>query len=226
MKSILNEGFLSSIKSSFQAYNKYGARSNRKLIPLHEWFAKNITESLGGNYSCMSLGIGKEYKIDGKYYPKTVDITILLDSKPIVVVSVKFVTSNYSQNSNNYFENLLGETANIRRAGVGFAHFIVLMAHTPYYTKAAGNRRGDLAKIEKLSGRHIAKYVKLFKDQDFPHRPDVLGMAIIDFDSEGEPKFADLRELGLQEDIIKIVQHDFSILTFLEKVISLCKLKS
>ncbi len=225
MRKDLKEGFLSAIKDTFYAYNKYGARSNRKLIPIHTWFAKEIVSELGDDYSSMSLGADKEYEIEGKYYPKTLDITIFSKTRPIVALSFKFVTSNYAQNSNNYFENLLGETANIRRSGVGFVHFLVLRGHTPYYDKAAGNKRGELKRTEILSEHHIKKYIKLFKDLDYPHKPDVLGMAIIDFDSNNIPHFTDLKRLGLQEETIAIIESDFSIETFIKKVKALCELK-
>lgn len=226
MKKDLKEGFLNSIKDSFFAYNKYGARSNKKLIPIHTWFANEIISGLENNYSSRSLGNGGEYEIEGKYYPKTLDITIFYNQNPIVTLGFKFVTSNYAQNSNNYFENLLGETANIRRIGVGFVHFLVLRGHTPYYDKAAGNRRGNLKKIEVLSEHHIKKYIRLFKDLDFPHKPDVLGMAIIDFDAKNNPYFTNLGELSLEEETIKILESDFSVETFINKVKALCKLKS
>uniref|UniRef100_A0A7C4U863 Uncharacterized protein n=1 Tax=candidate division WOR-3 bacterium TaxID=2052148 RepID=A0A7C4U863_UNCW3 len=221
----LKEGFLNAIKATFYAYNKYGARSNKKLIPIHTWFAKEIISELGNDYSSMSLGTGGEYEIEGKYYPKLLDITFFSNEKPIVTLSFKFVTSNYAQNSNNYFENLLGETANIRRIGVGFVHFLVLRGHTPYYDKAAGNKRGKLKKMEILSEHHIEKYIKLFKDCDFPHRPDVLGIAIIDFDSKNNPYFTDLKKLGLQDETIRIIESEFSIETFIKKVRALCELK-
>ncbi len=221
----LREHFLNAIEDSFYAYNKYGARSNKKLIPIHSWFANEIISGLGDYYTAMSLGSGKEYKIEGKYYPKKLDITIFSNQKPVVTLSFKFVTSNYAQNSNNYFENLLGETANIRRIGVGFVHFLVLRGNTPYYDKAARNKRGKLKKIEILSEQLIKKYIKLFKDIDLPHKPDVLGIAIIDFRAESKPYFTDLKELGLQEETIRILESEFSIETFIKKVRALCELK-
>jgi hypothetical protein len=225
MKKDLKKGFLNAIKDTFCAYNNYGARSNKKLIPIHTWFANEIISELGNDYSSMSLGKDGEYEIEGKYYSKKEDITVLNNQKPIVTLSFKFVTSNYAQNSNNYFENLLGETANIRRIGVGFAHFLVLRGDTPYYDKAAGNARGQLKKIEKLSEHHIEKYIKLFKDEDFPHRPDVLGIAIIDFNIDGDPRFTDLKTLKLQEETIKILELEFSVKTFIRRVRALCELK-
>ncbi|MDP2362788.1 MAG: hypothetical protein Q8M94_03350, partial [Ignavibacteria bacterium] len=135
-------------------------------------------------------------------------------------------TSNYKQNSNNYFENLLGETANIRRVNIGFAHFLVLRAHTPYYYKNKGNLRGKEKKIEILNENDLAKYIKLFNDLDFPHKPEVLGMAIIDFDKRGRAHFEDLKNLNLAVETKNILENQLSITNFIEKVIALCKLKS
>lgn len=110
--------FLAAISKSFSAYNTSGARSNKKLLPIHRWFAEAIGRHLGRGYSVKSLGKGGESTVAGKYYPKTVDVAIFKGEKVMVIISFKFVTSNYKQNSNNYFENLLGETANIRRVNV------------------------------------------------------------------------------------------------------------
>lgn len=222
----LQKSFLAAIKDTFYAYNKFGARSPKKLIPIHTWFAKEIISGFGDTYSVKSLGTGGEYIIEGKYYPKRLDIAVFYNQKPIVTLSFKFVTSNYAQNSNNYFENLLGETANIRRIGVGFVHFLILRGHAPYYDKAAGNKRGELKKTEILSEHQIQKYIKLFKDQDFPHKPDVLGIAIIDFDTKGDPHFTDLKELGIEKETITILEDNFSIEMFIKRVKALCNLKS
>jgi len=182
------QSFINAISKTFKAYNKYGARSNKKLIPIHKWFAQTINEKLDNTYAVMSLGKGGEYKLDGKYYPKILDISIFKKIKQqkqiIATISFKFVTSNYKQNINNYFEGLLGETANIRRVNVGFTHFLVLRAYTPYYDKNRGNLRGTLKKTETLKEKNLLKYIKLFQDLDFPHKPEVLGIAIIDFDKK------------------------------------------
>lgn len=190
----METSFLKAISETFLAYNNYGARSNKKLFSIHKWFAEIIAKQLGNGYSVRSLGMGGEFKINGKYYPKTLDISIFKKNKIIATISFKFVTSNYKQNSNNYFENLLGETANVRRVNVGFAHFLVLRAHTPYYDKNKGNLRGKEKKIEIINDSDLSKYIKLFNDLDFPHKPEVLGMAIIDFDKKGKAYFEDLKE--------------------------------
>lgn len=222
----MKNSFLKAISATFNAYNTFGARSNKKLIPIHKWFADVMENKLDANYSVRSLGKDGEFKLDGKYYPKTLDIAILKNQKIVVTISFKFVTSNYKQNSNNYFENLLGETANIRRINVGFAHFLVLRAHTPYYDKNKGNLRGSQKKIEILTENDLIKYIKLFKDLDFPHKPEVLGIAVIDFDKNDRAYFVDLTTLGLSEDTKSILQNDLSLENFVEKTVALCKLKS
>lgn len=214
------------ISKTFRAYNAFGARSNKKLIPIHKWFANVIESKLGKGYSVKSLGKDGEFKLDGKYYPKTLDISIFKNQKIIVTISFKFVTSNYKQNSNNYFENLLGETANIRRVNVGFAHFLVLRERTPYYDKNKGNLRGKEKKIEILNENDLVKYVKLFNDLDFPHKPEVLGMAIIDFDKQGRAYFGNLKSLGLTEETKNVLENQLSIENFIGKVVALCRLKS
>ncbi|MCD6417666.1 hypothetical protein J7M00_02650, partial [bacterium] len=167
----LETSFLRALTKTFKAYKEYGARSNKKLIPIHSWITKTIREKLSNEFEVSSLGDGGEQRIEGLYYPKKLDIAVLRNRKIISTISFKFVTSNYKQNSNNYFENLLGETANIRRVNVGFAHLLVLRAETPYY-----DRTGIVKKIEKISEDDISKYIRLFTDFEFPHKPEVLSI--------------------------------------------------
>ncbi len=228
-KTDINKNFLSAIKKSFVAHNKPGgARSPKKLVPIHKFLAETIQKKLGKKYSVKSFGVGdgKEFKFDGKYTSKDLDIAIFCNKKLTATVSFKFVTSNYKQNANNYFENLLGETANVRRRNIGFAHFLVLRGHTPYFSKNSGNKRGELKKIEILNENNLLKYVKLFRDLDFPHKPDLLGIAVLDFDKNGNPDFVDLDEFDFSDETKKLLQTNFSLVTFLEKFEHLVKLKS
>jgi hypothetical protein len=221
----VNKSFLKAIAETFKAYNESGARSNKKLIPIHKWFAKHLEDNLGKGYSILSLGNGGEANLNGKYYPKNLDISVIKDNKILTTISFKFVTSNYKQNANNYFENLLGETANIRRVNVGFAHFLVLRAKTPYYNKNKGNLRGETIKIETLNDKDISKYIKLFQDNDFPHKPDVLGISILDFDESGKPTITDLNNLGISKDNQNTLNKELCLGKFLDRFIALCKLK-
>jgi len=222
----LEEKFLQALTETFNAYNKYGARSNKKLIPVHSWIAKTVNSCLNGEFKVDSLGNGGEQTLNGKYYPKNLDITVSKNEKILSTISFKFVTSNYKQNGNNYFENLLGETANIRRVNVGFAHLIVLRGHTPYYDKNKGNLRGEQTKTEILNEHDLAKYIKLFTDQDFPHKPDVLGIIVIDVDNSNKCILADLNQLSLSRETQEVLINELSLEKFIDRFVALCRLKA
>ena len=111
------------------------SRSTAKLKSLHGHIANDLKNILGEDYNVKSQGIGddREGTIEGKYYPKKVDITIYKENKPIAGYAVKFVMRNYSQNSNNYFENMLGETANIRMNSIPYFQIFIIFDKVPYY---------------------------------------------------------------------------------------------
>lgn len=225
------EDFLKALQVSFAAYEKRGgARSTKKLIPPHRFLSHDIGRRLGDGFSVRSLGVGdgKEVKFSGKYYPKDLDIAVLKEEKVLATISFKFVTSNYKQNANNYFENLMGEAANIRREGVGFAHLLVLRGHTPYFSKNKGNLRGKEQKIEIIKEKDIQKYVRLWKDLDFPHKPDLFGICILEVGKNKQPVFADVEnsEFEFSSETIHLLRTDFSLKTFLEKFKYLVQLKA
>ena len=156
-----NNEFMKVLKSSFLTYLNTSARSNKKLKVLHGAIAKDLYQRLGGNYQIKALGFGagKEAKIDGRYMEKTVDISIFKDGKALGGVAVKYIMSNYSQNSNNYFEGMLGETANLRTKSKAYFQIVILPKNVPYFKKD-----GTISKIEKITAHNIDKYLKLSQD--------------------------------------------------------------
>ncbi len=160
---MLNKNFLKALTNSFQTYLKTGARSNEKLKILHGRIANDINSILGKDYKIHSLGFaeGKEIKIQGRYINKAVDLTIKHREKIIAGIAVKFVMSNYSQNSNNYFENMLGETANIKCAKIPYFQILILPNELPYY-----KNNGEISKIEKITETNLKKYVVLSQDNE------------------------------------------------------------
>lgn len=175
-----NNQFLQTVKQSFLKFLKTHSRSNKKLIVLHGAIAKDIKDKLGDRYKIKSLGAGdgKEGKLDGRYMEKTVDILISKDGDGLVGIGVKFVMNNYSQNSNNYFENMLGETANIRTNNKDYFQILILPDEMPYY-----NNKGIITKWEKLTTHNIDKYIALSKDNAsrFFHTPVKTLLLIIKF---------------------------------------------
>ena len=156
-----NQEFLNVVGNSFKKFLETGSRSNEKLKILHGAIANDLKKRLGGSYSIQSIGIGngKEMKIEGRYIDKDVDITILKKTKPIAGIGVKFVMQNYSQNSNNYFENMLGETANIRCANIPYFQIFIIPDKIPYY-----KNDGTFQKWEEFTEHNSAKYLTLSND--------------------------------------------------------------
>ena len=165
-----NQEFLTVVGDSFKKFLETGSRSNEKLKILHGAIAKDLKERLGNGYYVQSLGVGngKELKLYGRYIDKAVDITILKNCNPIAGIGVKFVMQNYSQNSNNYFENMLGETANIRCANIPYFQIFIIPDKLPYY-----KNDGTIQKWEEITTHNSAKYVTLSKDdiQTSVHTP-------------------------------------------------------
>jgi hypothetical protein len=213
------------LQESYRRYLLDGARSTSKLLPLHK--------SLGGTFKKLHPTanlISKwgewdgELKSPGAYYPKNVDIaavvgkvscagsTYTVDSKDQILglLGIKFVVTNFKQNANNYFENLMGETANIQQLGIPYSHFIALPVEIPWLKKD-----GSVARIETLTAADIAKYKKLMSGPDGVHKPASISIALVEFDSNfqtltllkdealndicpGSSDFLGLHNLGLQ----------------------------
>ena len=223
----IDDRFLSAVRESYSRYNQHGARSNEKLRPIHQWLADEMLIALGQGCVVKSLrtdSAGGEETIPGKYYDKKVDIAISKeDGAPLAIISVKFITSNFKQNANNYFEHLMGETANIRRAEVGFGHFMVLPAILPYLTKG-----GTITRTEVIGDHHLQKYANLEKDDDYPHKPDVIGIVIIslpkDLQNADEIELKNLEEMQVSE-AVRAALYKFSPRSFIQKMKTLVEAK-
>ncbi len=167
-----NNKFLEAIRESFKIYLNVGnSRSTAKLKSLHGYIANKLNELLGNDYNIKSQGYNddKESFIDGRYYSKMVDITINYKGKPVAGYAIKFVMRNYSQNSNNYFENMLGETANLRSNSIPYFQIFIIFDKVPYYKKG-----GEFSRYDIISEHNLNKYLKLSCDDPniFYHTPD------------------------------------------------------
>ncbi|MCL2855973.1 MAG: hypothetical protein FWE21_10240 [Defluviitaleaceae bacterium] len=185
-----NEEFFDILKKSFSKYIETNARSNEKLKILHGAIAEDLhkklsnTSNVNGNYSVHSLGFGngREVGIAGRYANKTVDIAVKKNGNPVAGIAIKYVMSNYKQNSNNYFENMLGETANIRSSGIPYFQILVIPDKMPYFDKD-----GIIKKWEVVNKRNINKYIVMSNDNVdvYLHAPNKTLISIVNI-SEGE----------------------------------------
>ena len=153
--------FLNILTNSFKKFLTTGSRSNEKLKILHGAIATDLQQRIGLEYGIQSLGYGdgREGVIDGRYIEKKADITITRGDANVAGIAVKFVMQNYSQNSNNYFENMLGETANIRSKRIPYFQIFIIPDKMPYY-----DNKGNLRKWETFTLHNVKKYLLLSRD--------------------------------------------------------------
>lgn len=177
-----NETFLLAVQEAHRRTRKHGSRSTRRIKVLHGWVQKEIERRLGAKYEIQGLSDdddSKEAKVEGWYYPKNVDVLVSRDGKALGVVSFRMVNSNYRQNANNYFENQMGETANLRKNDIVFGNIFCLTDPIPHQKKD-----GTEVKEEHVRGSDITKYKKLEKDHNYPHAPDVQAFVVVKLDQE------------------------------------------
>jgi len=185
----LLEKFRKSLEEGYKKYLSVHPRSSEKIIPVHKCLSEIILSKLGNEnegFTIKSKGIGdnKEYNFNGKYYSKDIDITVLYNNQPVSGLGFKFITSNYKQNSNNYFENMLGETANLKRADFLYGQILVFKHKMPYYS----SDKMTFTKIEHINEQNILKYVKLHNDNAplLYHKPDIIFISFIETGDEAE----------------------------------------
>ncbi|MDR2840009.1 MAG: hypothetical protein LBV75_01910 [Paludibacter sp.] len=209
--------FIKVIEQSFKMYREHGPQSPEKLKPLHKYLADVLLDIWGKEYEVHYYGdknagdTSKEKKITGKYNDKNIDITVTKDNVPIFCVGVKFVSSNYKQNAYNYFEGMMGETANIQRIDVPYAHIIVLPQKLPYFDK-----QGNITKYEIIKDNDIQKYVNLVFDIQNPHKPFTMGFFVIDINQDNTICANDLQSFS--REIAQLLQNKLSMSTFFNEI--------
>ncbi len=211
-----NEQFLDVIRESFKTYLSIDtSRSTAKLKVLHGKIASDIKELFGSEYSVLSQGIGNdsEGSIKGRYYPKNVDITVSKNGKPVAGYAIKFVMRNYSQNSNNYFENMLGETANIRANSIPYFQIFIIFEKVPYYKSG-----GAFQKYDVLTEHNLEKYYALSKDDpaSYLHTPDKTLFVVLKL-KEKSPSHVFINSRDYAEYYNSVI-NDLDLLSYSQKI--------
>jgi len=177
------DNFLEEIKKSFifVLKNKNGNRSSKKIDEIHNLVANHLQELLGDEYIVKTkLKTGKEEKIKGRYFDKRVDILVerVFDNKPLAGIGVKSIISSYGKNKNNYFENMLGETANIRSNNIPYFQIVILPFMSPDFTTD-----NQIKSYTILDENKLFLYKKLSEDDSlsFFHTPIKTLLIIVDY---------------------------------------------
>ncbi len=175
MDSTHRDRLLSAVQEAYRRYVDSGPRSTSKIKALHGWVIDELESTLGDDYQIQGLSDsgGREAKVQGRYYPKNVDVSISRSGITLGVVSIKFVMTNYNQNKMNYFEQQLGETANLRSNDIVFGHIMLRTHPTPYLKLSRVVQRN-----EKVNDGTIELYARLAQDHGKHHVPDIQCMAV------------------------------------------------
>ena len=175
------ERFLAAMQQSYRMVQRHGVRSNQKTRVLHGWVQDELGRELGDGYAFtgQSPDSTREANVGGMYYGKDVDVLVARDEQELGVVSIKFVISNYWQNSVNYFEQQIGETANLRRRNIVYGNLFCVTNPIPYK-----NRAGEITRRESIRDHDIQRYARLRADHEHIHAPDEMSIAIVTLDTE------------------------------------------
>jgi hypothetical protein len=141
---------------------------------------------------------------------------------------------NYSQNSNNYFENMLGETANIRSCNIPYFQIFVIPDKIPYYKD-----NGAIQNWETFTEKNVHKYQVLSTDNidTFVHTPNKTLLYVVklpeikdEVNSKNEYNryFIDLTDLVISETNLDYGKFDSSVIfndyvSFIEKIVHYIK---
>lgn len=183
----VNNAFQQILRKCIELYFIHGSQSSEKLKPLH-YFVNQTIQSLlpnDGRWRIVSYTptSSHEASVPGYFNPKNVDVTVFYNNKPMGAVSVKFVMSNYSQNSINYFEAMLGECLNLKlvHPHMKFWHFFVCFDQVPYF-----DNKGNMVKMESASkGDLVNKFEKVFTARQKSYlTPDFISATFVKFRDE------------------------------------------
>lgn len=166
-----NDQFLSILKSTYinSLINK---SSSKRFDNIYQEIKKDLSIKLGEKFKVSS----DKKNIDGKYYSKKSNISIKKEDKDLVFVTATYAISNYKQNSINYFEQMMGETANLRANKLAYFNIIILHTKIPYFKS-----NGEISRFEDLTSKGLKKYETMSNDYNNSfHAPDKTLIYLID----------------------------------------------
>jgi hypothetical protein len=192
------------LKSKNQSAARLGSGRNapgtqRRRLHLHGPISDQYPRSQRWRYvfTGQSPTSTHEANVGGMYYGKDVDVLVARDKQELGVISIKFVISNYWQNSINYLEQQIGETANLRRRNIVYGNLFCVTNPIPYK-----NRSGEITRREAIRDHDIQRYARLRADHEHIHAPDEMAIGIVDLDTDADtiPRVADPSALDISED--------------------------
>ena len=213
----IEERFVIAASESYQKVLDHTTRSNQKTKVIRGWVQDELRRELGDAYTYVGLTptSSREARVLGSYYDKRVNVLVSRDGQELGVVSVKFVISNYWQNSVNYFEQQVGETANLRRKNIVYGNLFCVTNPIPYRT-----RGGGVSQLERLRDQDVQRYVKLRADHEHAYAPDEMAIGIVDLDMDKNAiiGMTDISDMEFSESSATALRNELSVANFFPRM--------
>jgi hypothetical protein len=142
------------MKEVYQLYTEYGPRSNKNVNLFHEYIKSELEKIFTDvKLECKVTSINASGR-------KACDIVVMRDGAPYIIFPVKIIKTNYKQNKNNAWENLVGELIQLKWANphVNIVPINIFMGTTPYLLADK-----TIVKFETITQDDIAIYNELTK---------------------------------------------------------------
>jgi len=157
--------------------------SAKKVDPIHGVISRHLNGLLGDDYVVETKETtGKETKIQGRYINKAVDVVIRNRSTEKIVagMGVKIPINSFFKNKNNQFENMLGETANIRTNNIPYFQIVMFPAFIPDWQGTGDGAR--LLRLCEMNEKQLNLYRTLSTDNSlaYYHTPVKTFLLIFD----------------------------------------------
>lgn len=153
-------------------------RSTERIKMLHGYIKQELESD---DITIMSDGNSddsKEYKLKGVLGDKNLDVSIFDKEQNFYSsIAIKFVFSNYKQNANNYFEQMVAESLNVKLSNSKSYQLIILRRYIPYFKK----QKTKLDKIENITNEYLIKKYKRYLEVENLDLVDGVCLMLIDF---------------------------------------------
>ena len=213
----VGQRFLAAMQESYRMVLRHGVRSNEKTKVLHGWVQDELRLELGDDYDFVGQSPEnvREAAVSGMYYDKNVDVLVSRDGQGLGIISIKFVISNYWQNSINYFEQQVGETANLRRRNIVYGNLFCVTNPIPYKS-----RSGGIVRSERIRDHDIQRYSRLRADYEHIHAPDEMAIGIVDLDDDADNviRLTDPATLAISADSRAALSNQLSVELFFRRM--------
>jgi hypothetical protein len=169
----LNEDIYKIYENQHKFIENGGSTRSPDIVKELHLYIKNffINKLPGYDIVCMDT---KEEVVEGAFNNKKVDVAIIKNNKVLGIVAIKSIRQSYNKNNANYFENMIGETINLKLKGIKVFQFIVMPEKGQYMVKGK-------KKTELITDTQLLKYYKL-NSSNFNLKPDFLVIKLLSFD--------------------------------------------